>query len=231
MRILPAFASLFALFLFFACKKDHSLEGGLYRHCSSCTYLPLCDSETFVYVDSNALAIDTLSGVVHIGSDTVINGLNYTRVSGLAVFHSGLIYNCDNQDYKTLLPLSTLGITDSIVQQWLQQLPFPVSPAQLLLPSTIRTSFLKAALPAGASWTDTIYQLSLPPLFRIFAGLDATVAEKGIRRTEFQHTYDQVIHVTQQLRVTSAAGNLPVPDMSLDYYFAPGAGLIELRIR
>src|SRR5205809_280809 len=101
----------FFIFLLIAgCKKEYSYEGGgVYRKCVGCEYLPLCDSSVFVYVDSSN-TVDTLTGVVRVGSDTSVDGTKYSHVTGFAAFPDGLLYNCDGGNYKTILDISSFGI-------------------------------------------------------------------------------------------------------------------------
>jgi hypothetical protein len=73
-----------------ACKKEYSYEGGngISRKCVGCEYLPLCDSSVFVYVDSSN-TIDTLTGIVRVGTDSSIDGKTYSHVTGFAAFPTG----------------------------------------------------------------------------------------------------------------------------------------------
>jgi hypothetical protein len=214
-----------------ACSKEYSYEGGVYRKCIACSYLPLCDSSSFVYVDSSGSVPDTLSGTVQIQKDTVINGKKFTEVNGFAALNNGLLYNCDDQDYQLFLSLAAFGVnTDSLANVLIQalNLPFPIPPSLLNIPSTIKTSVLKAALPVNATWTDTIYKLSFPPLVSVFAGIDYKILEKNVQRTVFQKTYSDVIHVKGTLNLVSNLGNLPF-SVVIDFYFAKDVGLIEMQ--
>ncbi len=216
-----------------SCQKEIHFEGDPSRRCVGCSYLPLCDSSVFTYVDS-ANTIDTLRGTVRIGTDTTIEGLAYSRVTGFAAFPNGLVYNCSGGNYKTLLYLSDFGINaDSLETQLLQlvQLPIPLPPGLLNLPSSFRTSFLKTTVPPNGSWVDTIYSLNFPPLLSVFAGLKYTIKEKGVTKTLFQRTYNNVIHVQGETQFTSTLGALPVPGLKLDYYFSENVGIIQTQIR
>jgi len=223
------------LFLLVAgCKKEYSYEGGPggFRKCVGCEYLPLCDSSVFVYVDSSN-AIDTLTGVVRVGTDTSIDGTKYSHVTGFAAFPDGLLYNCDGGNYKTILDISSFGINvDSIVQALLQtiQLPIPIPPGTIHVPNQFKTSFLKTSLPANGSWKDTLYNFGLPPLFSITAGLEYKIVEKNVQRSEFQKNFTNVIHVSGKLYVASTLGNIPVPGFSVDYFFSKNVGIIEIQI-
>ena len=99
------------------CKKEYSDEDGAQSalKCVNCSYLPLCDSSQFVYVNATATGTDTTRNTVSILGDTVVNGKKFTRVSSIAAFDQGLLYNCDNQEYKVLVSLAALGVnTDSL---------------------------------------------------------------------------------------------------------------------
>jgi hypothetical protein len=63
--------------------------------CTSCSYLPVCDSTKLSYIDSSASGIDTIASTLAILGDTTINGRKFTRVSPSAIFSQGLLYNCD----------------------------------------------------------------------------------------------------------------------------------------
>jgi hypothetical protein len=216
-----------------SCQKENSFEGDPSRRCVACSYLPLCDSSVFTYVDS-ANTIDTLRGTVRIGTDTTIAGQSYSRVTGFAAFPNGLMYNCSGGDYKTLLYLSDFGLNaDSLEAQLLQlvQLPIPLPPGVLNLPSSFRTSFLNTNVPVNGNWVDTIYSLNFPPLLSVFAGLKYTIREKGISKTLFQRTYTNVIHVQGETQFTSTLGAIPLPSLKLDYYFSENVGIIQTQIR
>lgn len=233
MKHIPFIALLCILFLG-ACQKEIGFGDGSNgnRKCISCSYLPLCDSSNLVYVDSSN-TVDTLNGYVRIGTDTTINGLLYTQVTGFAAFPNGFLYNCANQDYKTWLKLSDFGVNkDSLVQMILLgiQLPIPIPPNLIQIPDNFKTSFLKAGLAVNATWTDTLYTLSFPPLLNIVAGLNYKILEKGGSRTVMQHTYNNIIHVAGKLNVVST---LPVnvPAYDVDYYFSRDVGIVEIQIR
>jgi hypothetical protein len=227
-RLLPSIALLFLLVS--SCSKDYSHEGGLSRKCLGCSYLPVCDSSVFVYVDSSAAGIDTIHNAVRILADTTIDGTQYRQVSGLASF-TGLLTNCDNEQYKLVVNLSALGINlDSIAQVLLQQINLPIPLPPLNIPSTLKTTVLKANSPVNTAWTDTIFNYGLPPLFSLSMGLDYKMTEVNVSRTVFQKTYTNVIHVNSTLNITSTLGNIPL-DYELDFFFAKGVGIIELQIR
>ena len=217
-----------------SCKKEYSYEGGSSptRKCVGCEYLPLCDSSVFVYVDSSN-TIDTLTGIVRVGTDSSIDGKTYSHVTGFAAFPDGLLYNCDGGDYKTILDISSFGInTDSIVQALLQtlQLPFPIPPGTIQVPEQFKTSFLKTSQPVNGTWNDVLYNFGLPPIFSFTAGLDYKIIEKGVQRTLFQKTFSNVIHVRGKLSISSTLGNIPAPGFAVDYFFAKDVGIIEIQI-
>ncbi|MER3463204.1 MAG: hypothetical protein C4329_01000 [Chitinophagaceae bacterium] len=235
---LTCILAIFLAFLISSCAKEYSYEGGgtlaNARKCIACSYLPICDSSTFVYVDSNGRRIDTTRGTATILNDTTVNGITYTKVAGYATFGQGLWYNCANGDYKVLLSLSGFGINiDSIVHALLQtvQSPIPIPSNLIQVPDKFRTSILKTTLPVGGAWRDTIYSLSFPPLISIFLGLDYKILEKGVTRTVFNHTYNNVIHVQAKMAATLPAGiNIPLT-YTMDYYFSQDVGLIEAEAK
>ncbi len=226
------FTLLIAILFFSSCKKEYSREGGSFRNCVSCEYLPVCDSSVFVYVDSVDGRIDTLENTMQIFGDTTIAGKKFTSVSGFATFNTGLYANCDGGDYRLLFPLSALGIdVDSIVNDLLQtiQLPIPLPPGLINIPTTVQTSVLKTAVPVGGMWTDTIYNLSLPPFLSLLFGLEYTMIEKNVSRSVFQKTYSNVMHVRSELKLVSTLITLPL-DFTIDYYFARDTGIIEVQV-
>ncbi|MBA2746349.1 MAG: hypothetical protein H0U44_09005 [Flavisolibacter sp.] len=215
---------------FFSCKKEYSFEGGNFKNCISCTYLPVCDSSQYVYVDSTPTSVDTLHNTMYILGDSTINGKLFKKVSGFATFNTGLYANCDNQDYRLLFPLAALGLNlDSIVNDLLQQVPIPIPPGLISVPSTVETSVLKANLPTNSTWTDVIYQVNIPFLFSFSMGLEYTLLEKNVPRTVYQKTYNDVIHVKSVLKINSTQINIPL-DFEIDYYFAKDVGIIEVHI-
>lgn len=224
------FAAFIFLLVLISCKKDYSLEANPFKKCVNCTYLPVCDSSVFVYTDSSATSVDTLTNLMTVYGDTTVNGQNFTSVSGFATFNTGLLANCDNQDYKLLFPVSALGLnTDSLVAALLTQIPIPIPPGLINFPETIQTSVLKANLPVNSTWTDTIYSLSLPPLISFSAGLNYTIIGKGLQRNIYQVNYTDVIHVRSELVVNSPLINLPL-DYTIDYFFAKDVGIIEVQV-
>jgi len=227
---LRKFATFIFLLVLISCKKDYSLEGNSHKKCVNCTYLPVCDSSVFVYIDSTASSLDTLTNLMTIYGDTTINGQTFTSVSGFATFNTGLLANCDNQDYKLLFPVAALGLnTDSLIASLLTQIPFPIPPNLINFPETFQTSVLKANLPVNSTWTDNIYSLNFPPLVTFSAGLDYTIIGKGLQRSIYQVNYSDVIHVRSELAVTSTLINVPL-DYTIDYFFAKDVGIIEVQV-
>lgn len=226
----PSIALFVVVLALISCKKDYSLEGGNFRNCIDCTYLPVCDSSVFVYTDSTSSSLDTLTNVMSVYEDTTIGGKTFKSVSGFATFNTGLFANCDNQDYRLLFPVSALGIDiDSLITELLTQLPLPIPPNLINFPETIQTSVLKANLPVNAQWTDTIYQVSIPPLITFSAGIAYTIVGKGLQRSIYQNSYNDVIHVKSELLIVSSFINIPL-DITIDYFFAKDVGLIEVQL-
>ena len=213
-----------------SCKKDYSLEDSPNKKCVNCIYLPVCDSSVFVYTDSTATSVDTLTNLMSIYGDTIVNGQTFTSVSGFATFNTGLLANCDNQDYKLLFPVAALGLnTDSLIAALLTQIPVPIPPSLINFPETIQTSILKANQPVNATWSDNIYSLSLPPLLTFNVGLDYTIIGKDLQRSIYAVNYSNVIHVRSELVVNSSLINLPL-DYTIDYFFAKDVGIIEVHV-
>src|SRR5829696_4700606 len=141
----------------FACQKEIDFEGGTAPNpippvrCTSCSYLPVCDSTQLTYVDSSAAGLDTTVSVLSILGDTTINGTKFTRVSPSAVFSQGLLYNCDGGNYRIYQEIPNLGIDiDSLVQS------IGLPPGVITVPSHVQTTILKSGANAGATWSDTI---------------------------------------------------------------------------
>lgn len=196
----------------------------------SCSYLPFCDSSVFVYVNTTATSVDTVTNIPRILSDTVVSGNTFTKISAVSFFNEGLLYNCNNGDYKVLFSTASLGLDlDSIKDAILQLIPFPIPPNLVQIPAQFQTTILKENTAVNTTWTDTIFNVSVPPLFNLFLGLEYKLTEKNVQRTVFQKAYNNVIHVTAELKAVSTLGNLPL-GFSIDYYFARDVGFIEIQV-
>jgi hypothetical protein len=219
--------------VFFSCKKEYSNEGGLIskKQCVKCSYLPVCDSSEFVYVDSSINGIDTVTSYVSIKGDTIISGKKFTKVSALSTFENGLLYNCENEDYKFLLSLADLGLNMDSIFKALQttSLPVPIPPNLLNIPQQFQISLLKASLPVNASWTDTLYSFNIPFIANFFAGIQSKILEKNVQRVVFTKTYSNVIHV--QSKLVTASNLITIPRaFSIDIFFAKDVGIIEMQV-
>jgi hypothetical protein len=213
-----------------SCQKeiDWSVNNGN-RRCVSCEYLPVCDSSLYRYIDSTNGRVDTLDNKMAILGDSMINGKRFYKVSGFATFNTGLFANCDGGDYRLLFPLTALGINvDSLVAGFTGGLPIP--PSLLNIPRTVQTSLLKTAQPVNGTWIDTIYRVSIPFVFDLFAGLEYKVISKNVSHTVLQKTYNNVIQVNSQVKLVSPLVNTPVA-LSIDYFFARNIGLVEVQVR
>ena len=189
--------------------------------CTSCSYLPVCDSTKLTYIDSSSAGTDTIASTLTILGDTTISGRKFTRVSPSAVFPEGLLYNCDGGDYRIYQPVPDLGIDiDSLAQS----LGLPVGTVPI--PSHIQTTILKTSANAGATWTDTVFQFTPVPFFSVLAKLDYKLEQKGIQRTVLGKVFTNVIHVSSKLNIVIPMIPLPV-DVTIHYYFADGVGIIE----
>jgi len=214
-----------------SCQKEISFEGeSTTVKCVNCTYLPFCDSSVFVYVNTTASGTDTATSIPRILGDTIVNGQKFTKVSAVSFFDEGLLYNCANEDYKVVFPTETLGLDlDSVLSEILQQLPLPIPPGMIQVPSQFRTTVLKANAAVNQTWTDTLFNAGQPPLFSFFAGLKYTVKEKGVQRSVLQKNYPNVIHVQGEVILKSPLGSMPL-GATIDYYFARGVGFIEIEV-
>ena len=116
MQRLLLLATILSLFLA-GCKKEYSYEGGYINdNCINCAYLPVCDSSQFTYIDSTVAGVDTVRTMMFILGDTLINGNKFSKITPLAAFSQGLLYNCNNQEYKSFFSIAGLGINlDSVV--------------------------------------------------------------------------------------------------------------------
>lgn len=216
--------------LIIACQKEISFGDGNGNtnppstvRCTGCSYLPVCDSTMLTYIDSTTIGVDTTKNVLLILGDTTISGKKFTKVSPSSLFSEGLLYNCDGGDYRIYQPVPDLGIDiDSLVQS----LGLPIGTVPI--PSHIQTTILKANANAGASWSDTVFQFTPIPFFSVVAKLDYKLEQKGIQRTVLGKVFTNVTHVSSKLNIVIPMMPLPV-DVTIDYYFADGVGIIETR--
>jgi hypothetical protein len=213
----------------FACQKE--IEPGDSNNqtptpsvrCTSCSYLPVCDSTQLTYIDSTALGVDTATSTLAILGDTTISGTKYTKVSPSAVFTQGLLYNCDGGNYRIYQQVPDLGID---IDSLLGSLGLPTG--VITIPSHIRTTILKTGVSAGATWSDTVFKVTPFPFVDIVAKLDYKIEEKGVQRTVYGKVHNNVTHVSSKLNI--AIPLMPLPfDVRVDYYFAEGVGIIETR--
>ena len=217
---------LLAVILIISCQKeihfgDATTTQRSTLRCTSCSYLPVCDSTKLTYIDSSLAGTDTIASTLTILGDTTITGRKFTRVSPSAVFPEGLLYNCDGGDYRIYQEVPDLGMDiDSLIQS----LGLPVG--TIPIPSHIQTTILKSNASAGATWSDTVFQFTPFPLFNVVAKLDYKLEEKGIQRTVSGKSFSNVIHVSSKLNVAIPMVPLPI-DITIHYYFADGVGIIE----
>jgi len=210
-----------------SCQKEIQFGNGTNQNplvrCTTCSYLPVCDSTKLTYVDSTAAGVDTTQSTLIILGDTTINGRKFTKVSPSSVFSQGLLYNCDGGDYRIYQPVPDLGINiDSLIQS----LGLPIGTVPI--PSHIQTTILKSGANAGATWSDTVFQFSPLPLFNVVAKLHYKLEQKGIQRSVLGKLYNNVIRVTSKLNIVIPLMPLPL-DITIDYYFAEGIGIIETK--
>lgn len=98
------------LAIILSCQKEISFEGeGTTLKCVNCSYLPFCDSSVFVYVNTTANGVDTVTSIPRILGDTTVNGHKFTKISAVSFFNEGLLYNCANEEYKVLFSTNRWG--------------------------------------------------------------------------------------------------------------------------
>lgn len=217
-------------FLVIACQKEIGFGNGDPNQnnpgnvrCTSCSYLPVCDSTKLTYIDSSAVGVDTVSSTLAILGDTTISGAKYTKVSPSAVFGEGLLYNCDGGNYKIYQPVPDLGMD---IDSLLQAAGLPGG--TITVPSHIQTTILKTGVNVGATWSDTVFKATPFPLFTIVAKLDYKLEAKGTQRTVYGKTFTNVHHVSSKLNIGIPMFPLPF-DVRIDYFFADGVGIIETQ--
>ncbi|HEY0750323.1 MAG TPA: hypothetical protein VGD26_04170, partial [Chitinophagaceae bacterium] len=222
------------ILIFAGCKKEYSYEGGYSdAYCINCSYLPVCDSSEFIYVDSTVAGVDTTRTLMFILGDTLINGNKFSKITPLAAYSEGLIYNCDNQEYKTFFTISRLGINiDSIVNELslILPLPVPIPPNLIQIPESALITFLKVNASVNSTWMDTLINVGLPPLLSGYVGLEHKILAKNVTRMVFQNSFGNVIHVQSTLRIVTSLTTIPV-DLSIDTYFAKDVGIIEMEVK
>lgn len=215
--------------VFLACQKEIEPGDGNGQNptpsvrCTSCSYLPVCDSTQLTYIDSTAIGTDTIASTLAILGDTLISGIKFTKVSPSAVFGQGLLYNCDGGNYRIYQEVPDLGID---IDSLLGSLGLPAG--VINLPSHIQTTILKSGASAGTTWSDTVFKVTPFPFVDIVARLDYKIEAKGIQRTVYGKVHNNVIHVSSKLNIIIPLMPLPL-DVRIDYYFAEGVGIIETR--
>ena len=233
MQRLLLLATILSLFLA-GCKKEYSYEGGYSNdNCINCAYLPVCDSSQFTYIDSTIAGVDTVRTTMFLLGDTMINGNKFSKITPMAAFSQGLLYNCNNQEYKSFFSIAGLGINlDSVVNELVLTLPLPapVPPNLIQVPENAIITFLKVNASDNATWMDTLIDVGLPPLLTGYVGLEHKVMAKNITRLIFQNSFGKVIHVQSTLRIITSLTSIPV-DLSIDTYYAKDVGIIEMEVK
>ncbi|HEY0731117.1 MAG TPA: hypothetical protein VGD33_01765 [Chitinophagaceae bacterium] len=233
MQRLLLLATILSLFLA-GCKKEYSYEGGYINdNCINCAYLPVCDSSQFTYIDSTVAGVDTVRTMMFILGDTLINGSKFSKITPLAAFSEGLLYNCYNQEYKSFFSIAGLGVNlDSIVNELslILPLPVPIPPNLIQIPESALITFLKVNASVNSTWMDTLINVGLPPLLSGYVGLEHKILAKNVTRMTFQNSFGNVIHVQSTLRIVTSLTTIPV-DLSIDTYFAKDVGIIEMEVK
>ena len=216
------------------CKKEYSYEGGYSNtNCINCAYLPVCDSSQFTYIDSTVAGVDTVRTMMFLLGDTLINGNRFSKITPLAAFSEGLLYNCYNQEYKSFFSIAGLGVNlDSVINELLLTLPLPVPvpPNLIQVPESALITFLKVNASVNATWMDTLINFGLPPLLSGYVGLEHKIISKNATRMVFQNSFGDVIHVQSTFNVVTSITSIPV-DLSIDTYFAKDVGIIEMEVK
>jgi hypothetical protein len=225
--MLRTMVTIFLAVFLMQCQRELNYEGVKNnKKCVNCDYLPVCDSSSFVYVDSTVGRVDTNRNVVRILRDSAIAGKKFTAITTFGFFNSGAWYNCDNGNYQTIINTSDLGInTDSLIKTLLGGLPIP--PGTINFPKQITITVLKSNAAAGATWKDEIYKLSVPPLLNIGVSLDSKLVERLSSKTVLGKSYTDVLHVQSKLNVVSSLGGNTPLNYSLEVFYARGVGIIE----
>lgn len=222
------------ILIFAGCKKEYSYEGGYSdAKCINCSYLPVCDSSQFTYVNSTVAGVDTARTTIFLLGDTILNGKKFSKITPMAAFSEGLLYNCDNLEYKSFFSISGLGINmDSIINEIIDgvQLPVPVPPNLIQVPESALITFLKVNASINSTWMDTLINVGLPPLLSGYVGLEHKILAKNVTRMVFQNSFGNVILVQSTLRIVTSLTSIPV-DLSIDTYFAKDVGIIEMEVK
>lgn len=215
--------------LIFSCQKeigfgDESTDPVKNVRCTSCAYLPVCDSTQLTYIDSSAIGLDTTKSTLAILSDTTINGTKYTKVSPSGVFSQGLLYNCDGGNYRIYQEVPNMGVD---IDSLLAAVGLPAG--SINIPTHIQATILKTGVSAGANWSDTVFTATPLPFFTIVGKLDYKLEAKSVQRTVLGKVFNNVHHVSSKLNIfIPLAPPLPF-DVRIDYYFAEGIGIIETK--
>ena len=210
-----------------ACQKEIGFGNGDGNNpanirCTSCSYLPVCDSTRLTYIDSTAAGIDTTENILLILGDTTISGTKFTKVSPSSIFGQGLLYNCAGGNYRVYQEVPDLGLD---VDSLLAAVGLPAG--SITIPTHFQTTILKTGANAGAAWSDTVFTATPFPLLTIVGKLDYKLEAKGTQRTVLGKVFNNVHHVSSKLNIFIPLMP-PLPfDVRVDYYFAEGVGIIE----
>jgi hypothetical protein len=227
-------ALLFAFILMgisISCQKELNFDGqpgGTPKVCISCSYLPVCDSSVYTYIDSTAQGIDTNRSVVRLLGDSVVEGLTYNRVSTLGFFGQGVLYNCDAQTYKVYLNLVGLGFDfQDLIDSLAGGLPIP--PGLITPPQQLLTTILKVNESAGATWKDIILKPTIP-LINLEVAINHTLIRKDFTHQVLGKNYPNTIEIYS---VIGLKGSPPIPSaefLTLRIFYARGVGIVEGRL-
>ncbi len=208
--------ALAAIAMLTSCQKDFSEEYGTAQtttitntndlgvnNCKASPYFPVCTGSAYNYTESrgaiapgNELGAPNNYTLQYLGDTTIENKI-YQKIKSYGTVV--VFYN------STDAVLSQIVLNENV--QTNGAIPY------------YKFTLVKSNEPVGATWRDV---LSLPA--NQTETNDYTIIAKGITRTVFGTTYNDVIHIRQDVRY-SLYGNTIYTHM--DKYMAKGIGLIE----
>jgi hypothetical protein len=171
--------------------------------CKTCPYFPTCDSSIYTYSDTTTGAPATRIDTIFFIKDSTIKGLTFRKVF-LTGRNQVSFINCSNGDTRQIVP-DTIKIAT-----------FSATNVELIL--------LKANLPVGGIWTDTVTLNSgQTALFK------NKIVAKNISRTVNSIVYPDVIRTQTDIGITLPFVGFTVIASS-NTYFAKNVGIIETDI-
>jgi hypothetical protein len=203
--------------LFTSCQKDFSEEYGTIsqsintataaslgsNNCKASAYFPICSGSEYHYTDTRGrLSLGSSVGapidytLTYLG-DTTIDRLIYQKIKGTG--NQVSFYNNGNGALTQLI-LNRNSLTNAAVPYY-------------------KFTIVKSNEPVGATWRDVILLPNDPSEIH-----DYTIIAKGLTRTVFGITYNDVIQIRENI---SSANYGTAPYLYINQYMAKGVGLIE----